>query len=277
MAVHSDAVSIAAAHGVAADRVRPLPSGVANHAYLLGDDLVLRVPRSPSFVADLRKEAEVIPVARAAGVRTAEVVAFAVTPVPHLVITRVPGRDMAGAERADVYREVGRELAGLHRITSATELVPVDGEPPDPAELVEGLRADGWIDAGAARWLTGWFEKLASPPPGRVLVHGDIAAQNILVGPHGLTGIVDWGDAMVADPAVDFAKISLAYVPDALAGYREAGAPASDWETRVLWHHLTWALARLRDPAPRPGERHWSAPPAARLLDIMRHLTKEPP
>ena len=48
-------------YGVPATAIRQVPGGVANRAFLLGDDLFLRIPREPAFVHDLRKEAEVIP------------------------------------------------------------------------------------------------------------------------------------------------------------------------------------------------------------------------
>ncbi len=271
----NEVAAIAALHGVPRSRVRPLPRGVANRGYLLGDDLVLRIPR-PGFAADLRKEAAVLPVVRA--VRTARLVAFAEEPVTHLATTHVPGTDLTGPEvDSRVGRQLGRELAALHRIAADIPEVPADRPPADPAALIDGLRADGWIDAGAADWLTGRFAELTPPPAERVLIHGDIAPQNLLVDHTGdLTGIIDWGDAMRADPAAEFAKLRLAQVPAMLAGYREAGAPESDWESRVRWHHLLWALGRIADRTPRPGERHWSAPPAARLLDLLRSLAADP-
>lgn len=294
--------AIAARHGVPAEKVRPTVSGVANRAYLLGPDLVLRVPRTEAFAADLVKEAAVIPVARAAGVRTPALVTFddsrTEVGVPYMVLERVPGVDLAelgdsgGAE--EVFREVGRELARLHRVPpGGARGVPVEYEPEAdaPHRLVAGLLADGMLDAEAARWLDGWFDRLAERIPGgaapRVLLHGDIAPQNLMVtpgpGPVSLTGIVDWGDAMWADPAVEFAKTPLPGVPAMLDGYREAGGDADGdsydraWEARVLRHHLTWALARLTNPAPVPGERHWTAPPASRLLGILRFFASSPP
>ncbi|WP_381796694.1 phosphotransferase family protein [Streptomyces niveus] len=282
-----------------------MASGVANRAYLLGPDLVLRVPRTEAFVADLVKEAAVIPVARAAGVRTPALVTFDASrtdaDVPYMVLERAPGVDLAeigagpgGTWPAEgVFREVGRELARLHRVTPAGvgELtgVPVEYDPDAgaPHRLVGGLLADGMLDAEAARWLGGWFDRLAERipdgPPSRVLVHGDIAPQNLLAAPGPLaltlTGIVDWGDAMWADPAVEFAKTPLWGMPAMLGGYREGGAAdgSYDWEARVLRYHLTWALARLRDPTPVPAERHWTAPPASRLLGILRFFASSPP
>ncbi|MEV3986169.1 aminoglycoside phosphotransferase family protein [Nonomuraea sp. NPDC049758] len=289
--------AIAGLLGSTAEHVRPLPQGVANHVLLLGDDLVLRIPRTEQFLPDLVKEAAVIPYARRAGVRTPEIVAFddtcSVVDVPYMVLTRTRGTDVAcldlpatGTER--LYRQVGRELAKLHRLTPETAPtlagVPTDDGNADPWALTDHLK-DGWIDAETARWLTGWFDRLsphlpASPPS--VLIHGDIAPQNLLVSPETaqLTGIVDWGDAEWADPAADFAKVPLTGVPAMLDGYRqETGISTSPpiWEARVLWFHLTWALGRLKDPVPRPGERHWTAPPASRLLSLLRFFASAPP
>ncbi|AQZ70594.1 aminoglycoside phosphotransferase [[Actinomadura] parvosata subsp. kistnae] len=284
--------AIARRHGVAAGRVRPLPPGVANHVFLLGDDLVLRVPRAAEFLPDLVKEAAVIPVALRAGVRTPEVVAFddscSEVDVPYMVLTRAPGADLARlglseGDAAGLCREVGRELGKLHGSASVPAGVPTEDDTGDPWELTGRLLAEGWIDAGTARRLTGWFDRLsphlpASPSP--VLVHGDVAPQNLLVSPGTtrLSGIVDWGDAARSDPAVDFAKMPLTCVPALLDGYRqEAHAPAPAWEARVLWLHLTWALGRLAAPQPRPGERHWTAPPASRILGLLHFFAAAPP
>lgn len=298
--------AIARRHGLTAASVRPVPSGEANHVFHLGDDLILRIPRNEAFLRELAKEAVVIPAARNAGVRTPSVVAFDDTcsevNVPYMVLTRAPGTDLArltlsAAETEHVLREVGRQLATLHRLTAATAtelradpVIPSDDHTDDPRALTLRLLAEGWIDVDASRWLTGWIDRLAAhlPPddPPQVLLHGDIAPQNLLVssdtGEVALTGIVDWGDAEWADPAVEFAKVPLSGVPAMLEGYRcESGEAASagdtSWEARVLRVQLTWALARLADPAPRPGARHWTAPPASRLLGLLRFFTSAPP
>ncbi|MEU7749224.1 aminoglycoside phosphotransferase family protein [Nonomuraea sp. NPDC049158] len=289
--------AIAGRHGTIAEQVRPLPPGAANHAFLLGDDLVLRIPRTERYLPDLVKEAAVIPAALRAGVRTSEVIAFddtcSVVDVPYMVLTRTQGVDLARldlptADTERVFQQVGRELGKLHRLSPASApalaAVPAEDGTPDPWALTNRLLKEGWIDAETARWLTGWFDRLsphlpANPP--KVMVHGDIAPQNLLVSPTTaqLNGIVDWGDAEWADPAVDFAKIPLTGVPAMLDGYRrETGQETTTtWEARVLWFHLTWALGRLPDPVPRPGERHWTAPPASRLLGLLRFFASAPP
>ncbi|MEV0234730.1 phosphotransferase [Nonomuraea sp. NPDC050786] len=290
--------AIARLHGITFEQVRPLPQGVANHVLLLGDDLVLRIPRAKQFLPDLVKEVAVIPAARHAGVRTPEVVAFddscSVVDVPYMVLARAHGVDLAGldlppATTDRVAHQAGRELARLHRLSPATApdlpAVPVEDGSADPWALVDHLLVAGWIDAEAARWLTGWFDRLAAhlpADPPLVLVHGDLAPQNLLVSPATaqLSAIVDWGDAQWADPAADFAKMPLTSIPAMLDGYRQEsgeGASAPTWEARVLWFHLTWALGRLADPVPHPGERHWTAPPAGRLLGLLRFFASTPP
>jgi hygromycin-B 7''-O-kinase len=66
-----------------------------------------------------------------------------------------------------------------------------------------------------------------------------------------------------------------------LSGYREenaGSAPADgEWEARILWYHLLWAVKRLEDQTPRPGERHWTAPPVSRLLGLLRFFAAGPP
>ncbi|MFI7416567.1 phosphotransferase family protein [Nonomuraea sp. NPDC049684] len=289
--------ALAGRYGTTAEQVRPLPTGVANRVYLLGADLVLRIPRAEQFLPDLVKEAAVIPVARDAGVRAPEVVAFddtcSVVDVPYMVLTRTQGVDLArldppAAGTEHLFRQVGRELGKLHRLTPDTVPalagVPVDDGAADPWALTGRLLKEGWIDAETARWLTGWFDRLAHHLPTNapmVLIHGDIAPQNLLVSSSKrvqLNGIVDWGDAEWADPAVDFAKMPLTVVPAMLDGYRqETGQDISHWEARVLWFHLTWALGRLENPIPRPDERHWTAPPASRLLGLLRFFASTPP
>jgi hygromycin-B 7''-O-kinase len=275
--------AIAGQHGLGADAVRPIPAGVANEVYLLGDDLVLRIPRSAAFAADLRKETVVIPAARQAGVRTPKVVTFHDRDTPWLVIERVPGVDLAQLELPrdqvdEVYRQAGHDLAKLHRTAAdATPDIPRHQEPASPQALVAGLLADGYLDVDAARWLDDWFARLAAQmpatPPPLVLIHGDLAPQNLMVDPATgqYAGVVDWGDAEWADPAVDFAKTPPIHLPALLDGYRsESGESAASLHARALRYHLAWALARLRDPTPKPGQRHWSAPPASRLLALLR-------
>jgi hygromycin-B 7''-O-kinase len=44
----------------------------------------------------------------------------------------------------------------------------------------------------------------------------------------------------------------------------------------ILWLHLSWGLGKLT-AEPWPGQRHWTAPPASRVLGILRFFAADPP
>jgi aminoglycoside phosphotransferase (APT) family kinase protein len=46
-------------------------------------------------------------------------------------------------------------------------------------------------------------------PPQRVFVHGDLMSRHVFVDDGRLTGIIDWGDAMVTDRHYELAKLHL--------------------------------------------------------------------
>ncbi|TDW90625.1 phosphotransferase family enzyme [Kribbella pratensis] len=153
----------------------------------------------------------------------------------------------------------------------------------DPWRTIDELAERGYVDPGTASWLTGWFTRLAEHIDGsrpNVLIHGDVAAHNLLAGPDGdLRALIDWGDAAWAPPAMDFAKLPLTQVAALLPDYlRHAHSPESEEEfaAAVLWFHLFWALAKL-PAAPWPGQRHWTAPTTSRLLNILHFFTTSPP
>jgi aminoglycoside phosphotransferase (APT) family kinase protein len=272
--------AVARRHGVgAADVVPAAVQGIAGLVYLLGDDLVLKIARpAREFAADLRKEALVVPHARALGVRTPEVIEFVDdVRAPYLVQRRAHGAGAPDGEPGDAaYRELGRELALLHAAGVPGPLrdrVPADTAG-DPRPGIARLAAAGHLSPALADWLTGWLAELARPPLPPVLIHGDIAAGNLLLDPRtgGLSALLDWGDAAVADPAAEFAKVPPRSVPRVLEGYlasRPGVGDVAEWTVRVLWHHLVWAVFRLAAP-PDPVAGHWSAQPANRLLELLR-------
>jgi hygromycin-B 7''-O-kinase len=301
--------AIADRYHIPLEDITPAPApGAANHVYFLGDRLVLRIPRrGGARLAELAKEATVIPAARQAGVRTPAIVTYddscSVVSVPYLVLERAPGRDLAAlgippAAAADAYDELGRSLARLHRLTrgSVGRLAGLGvDERSDPRPAVDALATAGHVDGDAARWLLDWFDRLERWQPADVelaVVHGDASPTNLVVdatmsGVHGSAlqsaTLVDWGDAAWADPAVDFAKIPLRAAPFALEGYlagvggsRAHSDATRAWSARVLWYHLAWGIHRLPDK-PRVDERVWTAPPASRLLEVLRFFAESPP
>jgi aminoglycoside phosphotransferase (APT) family kinase protein len=94
----------------------------------------------------------------------------------------------------------------------------------DPAPLISALQEGGWDtrryrlagrlqglqdQASAHPWLNGaveWLIRNCPPEPERLSIcHGDYHPMNILVQDGRVTGVLDWGGFMIADPSADVA------------------------------------------------------------------------
>lgn len=286
--------AIAERHGVAGAAITRLPEvGIFNAIYALGSDLILRIPRDhPAFTDAARKEALAVPAARAAGVRTPDLLAFDVSldllPVPYTIYERVHGEtlgllDHEPGDSPAAWRELGRDLALLHTHVAAQgpiAEVEIEGLP-DPRSWLDQIAQEGYFTSMEARWLLGWLDRLApaalaSTP--RCFLHGDIQTTNMLVraGSLDYLAVIDWGSAGWGDPAWDFAGVPLRAVPLLLQSYREIAAldDEATGEARILWRHLQLALLVLRR-SPLPG-RSWAERPLAMLLEIMRFMIESP-
>lgn len=77
-----------------------------------------------------------------------------------------------------------------------------------------GPRGRAWLEQRLATFIDGG----GSRDGPRVLVHGDLGCGHVLAGDAGhLAGIIDWGDALIADAAYDLAAL-LANCPRSFAG-----------------------------------------------------------
>jgi len=197
----------------------------------------------------------------------------------------LPGTDLALTElsdggRAPLARQLGAFLRALHDPQTAFEVRGCLASAPDSPEGVRVelrvdplLRADShavatrardrldrleaaglWVSSDASRAVltnadglsrTGADATLAAGGP--VLVHGDLHLRHVLVTENGhAAGVIDWGDACLADPSVD---LSLAYA--AFAGSDRAAffgaygtiTPEQEVRARVLALLLCAALA----------------------------------
>jgi aminoglycoside phosphotransferase (APT) family kinase protein len=267
--------------------------GIFNSVFLLGDDLVLRVPRDdPIFRYSLEKEVIAVPAARAAGVRTPPIIAFDAAcdllPVPFIIYERVHGEALELLKRdpcqvAETWRELGRDVGRLHsRVGYEGPIATIkDKRLPDPREQAEALAEAGYVTTAEVRWLLRWLKRLApamqAPQPRRFL-HGDLQATNVIVEPGSFAyrSLIDWGSALWGDAAMDFVGMPLAAVPFLLNGHREI-APLDGDETaeaRILWYQLGLALwAARREPEPA---RSWGERPLTMLLQILRYLLECP-
>lgn len=91
------------------------------------------------------------------------------------------------------------------------------------------------------------LERLSQPPPAPVLVHGDVGPGHILVAAGTVSGVIDWSDAHVGDPALDLAwlihgscageSVPIAYAADAAFVRR-----AHDWHLLGPWYEVLYGL-----------------------------------
>lgn len=288
--------SIAERQGLSDVPISRLPdAGIFNAIYLLGNDLVLWIPRNhPAFAAAIHKETIAVPLARAAGVRTPDLVAFDdsldLLPVPYAIYERVHGETLAAldlepADAADTWRELGRDLALLHHGVGQESPAGEVGARqwvPEPRALLEVLATGGYVASSEARGLSAWLDRLApaalTPVPKR-FSHGDTQTTNVMVRPESreYLAVIDWGSAGWADPALDFTGVPLRAVPFMLAGYREVAPLERDdtAEARILWAHLQLALFLMRRQ-PQPG-KSWAERPLTMVLETARFFLKLPP
>ena len=181
--------------------------------------------------------------------------------------------------RPVIAEEIGTLLAKLHGIDPA-------GVPPTPV----GRKDEDSVGTGILRLLTVAAlvgERLADParrltapylsgdirapatpgPATHRLCHNDISAEHLIVDPRSgrIVGLLDWTDAMVTDPVVDFVGLitvgHYGFISDVAAAYASRGGQlidASFWERLVWWCRtltLTW-LGEALEEHPSEVGRH---------------------
>jgi aminoglycoside phosphotransferase (APT) family kinase protein len=270
---------------LALDSVEPLGVGFDNTVYLVDGAWAFRFPRREVAVPLMARELRPAP-------GLAPRLPLAV-PVPELVgrpaggypwpfwgARLVPGLELAdaGCPTRTASRSAGRW--GLPRGAAPAGRGPGPRRPPaarpDAPGHAQHPRTDGAGppgQAGRARELAARLgdrpcgdEVIAAadplgPPDGEpVVVHGDLHLRHLLVGPDGLaTGVIDWGDSCLADPALDLSLAFGAFSGPARAGLLAAYGQPLDEErelrARVLALCLCAALADYGDLEGHPALR----------------------
>ncbi len=175
-------------------------------------------------------------------------------------------------DREALARELGRQLALIHRIRPPRADLAFFGAPP-----ADQLRADiAWLRASldalglkrpALEWSLAELEAVDLPAAGPVLIHRDFRTGNYMVDGEGLTAILDWEFAAWGDPMSDLGWFSARCWrfsrPDLeaggigtraafYAGYEAAGGRAVDDRAVRIWEimaHLRWAVIALQQGA----------------------------
>jgi aminoglycoside phosphotransferase (APT) family kinase protein len=142
-----------------------------------------------------------------------------------LIMERVPGRPMLEVRKFDMAGLLAELQLRLHDLDPEPLVRAVrqeaGGAMPDFDSLLSDfdrrvVRAPMEGLAGPLRWLLSH----RPPEPGRrAICHGDFHPQNVLMLGQTVTGVLDWPNAVIADPAYDVAatRIILACAPMEMA------------------------------------------------------------
>ncbi|WP_367135612.1 phosphotransferase [Saccharothrix sp. HUAS TT1] len=221
-----------------------LGCGWDSAARLVDGRWVERRPRRPEVVDQLRRETRLLPWLAPRlplPVPVPEVVSEEPFAVRHLL---VPGEPMARPERG---RELGLFLRALHDCPTGEPArlgVPGAGRGAArfEAEVLPLLPADLHEDAHAVL-------AAGRRPVDHALVHGDLGPDHVLTADGELTGVIDFGDAHLGDPAVDLAWPLHGATPEFADAVADAYGATDDQRERALvrhrlgpWHHVLFGL-----------------------------------
>lgn len=222
--------------------------------------LVARFPRTEADARSLERELAVLPVlASHLSVPVPRVVATgSYRGAPFAVYDYLPGRPVAAAELAapgsPFAGELGRTLRALHSVP--LEALPISRQAADawwqrkllffddcrerafpllPHDVVEQA------EAAIARM----GRRVAAREVPAVFAHNDLGLVHVLTDGEDLTGIIDWTDAEVTDPAIDFVGIRAAGEAPLRAVLEHYGPPPGPAFEERLWF-LSW-VAPLHD------------------------------
>jgi aminoglycoside phosphotransferase (APT) family kinase protein len=173
-----------------------LSQGLDNTAYTVGD-LVLRVASERS----VEHEARLLEVVAAHVSIPIPTPRFADEDAGVLGYERIPGEPLLGrTPPPGSAQRLGRFLRDLHAIDAAavSDLIPTEAA--DPSEWLDDLD-------GPRELIHLMHASRPEPSPHRVVAHADLGAEHILELDRTLTGIIDWSDCAITDPALDFARL----------------------------------------------------------------------
>jgi aminoglycoside phosphotransferase (APT) family kinase protein len=242
--------------------VTPLGAGLDNVAYEVNGDLIVRFSREPD-PARVTREADLL----------AAVAEVSPLPVPRPVFTdpergcvayrKVPGVPLlelpaAGrsAHAGSIVATLGGFLAALHTapVDRLAGLVEVDDQPlPDWLGDAAALYATVADHVPAAhRPAIEVF--LAAPPPAGgyplVFSHNDLGIEHVLVDPERwtVTGVIDWSDAALVDPAYDAGLLYRDLGPAALDACPDGADRAVFYARCSVFEDLAYGLEAGRRP-----------------------------
>ncbi|MGY4907134.1 phosphotransferase family protein [Streptomyces sp. 900116325] len=218
----ADVRSVVIAHmsGYQVDSVVQLGEGLDNLAYEVNGELVVRFSKEPDLArraALLNHEARVLAAVADVSPLPVPQPAFTVAEQGCLAYFKLPGvplvdmpRHQRSAHGTSIGATLGELLTALHAVAIDRMAVETDHQPMAGwrHEATENyVTVAGQVPAAQRRSVEAFLD--AAPPHDGctpTFSHNDLGIEHVLVDPVAwtVTGIIDWSDAAVVDPACDF-------------------------------------------------------------------------
>jgi len=244
-------------YGVAS--VTLLGAGLDNVAWEVNGELIVRQRREPdpALRASLvDREARLLAAVAQVATLPVPVPVFALPERGFLGYRKLPGLSLIDARRPwldehgpAIGAQLGELLTALHATPAGrwTALADADDQP-----LEEWLREAAELYAGTGLRLPAVeaFLRAAPPPAGDTLVfsHNDLGIEHVLTEPGKpvLTGVIDWSDAALVDPACDFGLLYRDLGPAALrAALQVYGGDTAALRQRAVFYARCSAVEDL--------------------------------
>ncbi len=215
--------------------VAEIGAGLDNVAYEVDGELIVRFARTPD-PARTEREARLLSAVAARSPVPVPAPVFVAAELGCIAYRKLPGTPLIDQPRGDataVAATLGELLTALHTVPIGhwAGLADADDQP-----MTEWLRDAAEEYAAVADRVPVHRERieafLGSPPPDRgsdlVFSHNDLGIEHVLVTDEAtVSGVIDWSDAALVDPAYDFGLIlrdlGPAALDTALGGYPAHG------------------------------------------------------
>lgn len=218
---------------------------------------ILRLPRRPDVLPRAKNEHRVLQLLQ--GKLPADLPDWQVFDPRLIAYPRLPGIPVANIDMEKMcyvwnldienlpeafYQSLGQTIAALHaQDTAAAEKAGLNVLQPEQlrehlqSQMKRVKEAIGVAEPVWDRWQA-WLQDDSYWPGYTCLVHGDLQAAHILIDENGkVNGLLDWTEAEVSDPAIDFVALLAAFgeavTKRVLLSYEQAGGQV--WP-RMLEH-----------------------------------------
>ncbi|GAA0957974.1 aminoglycoside phosphotransferase family protein [Actinocorallia libanotica] len=252
----ADVGAVVAAHlpGYRVRSVALLGEGQDNVAYEVNGELIVRFAKEADPVSIDHEARLLAAVAEISPLPVPEPLFVAAEP-GCVAYSKLPGLPLIGLPASErpvrdgsVATVLGRFLDALHRVPLGVVdgLVPIDDQPKDAwlREAAETYEAIADHVPKAHRPAVAAFLEEAAPSGGNPLVfsHNDLGIEHVLVDPatREVTGVIDWSDAAITDPAYDFGllyrDLGPGFLDSALLAYRPTADGTEELRTRSVFY-----------------------------------------